>query len=295
MRWRCFRVTYELRSPLHIGYHKIGNVQRTRCYIPARTIWGAVTARLVRSGFSTPNTPEGDYRKIGDLLKSSCAFSYFFLYEDDTLLYPRYGEKGLYYGGFTQYELERRYLDAHVTTALDAATGSAETGSLHEVEYIAAHHQQENKNQGVRTLVRGWVFLNEEAMSYLGPGKWEEWLGELQVGGERRYGFGRLVLAEGMKESSDGWPSGYEFQLEGERPRFVIAPGAALLAHTLARGVKAKGAIEPLVGRETTDDGFGRNLRPVGICWVPGSVLDEKAVLSIDPEGYWKKDEDERL
>ena len=38
MTWHCFRLTYELRSPLHIGYHKVGNVQRTRYYIPARNL-----------------------------------------------------------------------------------------------------------------------------------------------------------------------------------------------------------------------------------------------------------------
>jgi len=42
MTWQLFQVTYELHSPLHIGYHKIGNLQRTRYYIPARNLWAAV-------------------------------------------------------------------------------------------------------------------------------------------------------------------------------------------------------------------------------------------------------------
>lgn len=292
MNWRCLQLTYELRSPLHIGYHKAGNVQRTRCYIPARNLWGAVTERLTRSGFSVSDAQKGNYQVIGRWLKLSTAFSYFYVYGGDKLFYPHYSKEGLRYGSKTLVEFERAYLDAHVTTALEAVTTTAETGSLHEVEYIAPY-RLDRDGAGRRTLVRGLVFLSESAWSKLNMDTWELWLHDLRVGGERRYGFGQLRLKDiGEDEKPAGWPKGYSLKLEGRRPGFKIMPGTALLAHTVARtearDLRVRGVIEPLVGRGTAISGsFGRNLTRGLICWVPGSLLEKEDFLLIDVDGYW--------
>ena len=291
MTWHLFRVTYELRSPLHIGYHKVGNMQRTRYYIPARNLWAAVTERLTRSDFSVAGAPKGDYQQIGKWLQTYCAFSYFFVQEGDKLLYPRYDDDGLRYGELKAHKFEWRYLAAHVTTALDAATTSAESGSLHEVELIAAYDRDGN-----RTKLGGWVFLRDAGMNVLGAeSKWRDWLGELQVGGERRYGFGRLQMV-GKLESVKSL-NGYATDLSGERPCVRLQSGDAFLAHTLTPEVNARGQIEPLVGRETRDkDGsqkdstcFGQYLTCARVCWVPGSVVDRKECLTLDVTGVWNK------
>jgi hypothetical protein len=283
MTWQLYGLTYELLSPLHIGYHKIGNVQRTRYYIPARNLWGAVTERLTRSGFSTPDAPQGDYRRIGDWVKRHCAFSYFFVCDGDKLLHPRYAQDGVCYGHLSAAEFERRWLSAHVTTALDAATTSAETGSLHEVEFIAPYDDQAR-----RTCLRGWMFLDEEGKARLAEGKWRAALNELQVGGERRSGFGQLRL--------NGWTTDqtladYEVTLNGLRPQVNVQAKKPLLAHTLASAVKARGMIEPLVGRETVGDSqsFGQSLIAGRVCWTPGSLVDRKECLTLDEAGIWSK------
>jgi hypothetical protein len=290
MNWRCLQLTYELRSPLHIGYHKAGNVQRTRCYIPARNLWGAVTERLTRSGFSVSDAQKGNYQVIGRWLKLSTAFSYFYVYGGDKLFYPHYSKEGLRYGSKTLVEFERAYLDAHVTTALEAVTTTAETGSLHEVEYIAPY-RLDRDGAGRRTLVRGLVFLSESAWSKLNMDTWELWLRDLRVGGERRYGFGQLRLKD-IEEVPADWPKGYALKLEGCRPGFKVKSGTALLAHTVARtaarDLRVRGVIEPLVGRGTAISGsFGRNLTRGLICWVPGSLLEKEDFLLIDVDGYW--------
>jgi hypothetical protein len=286
MTWHMFRLTYELRSPLHIGYHKVSNVQRTRYYIPARNLWAAVTERLTRSGFSsTPDAPQGDYRRIGDWVKQHCVFSYLFVCDGDKLLYPHYdAQDGLCYGHWSAAEFERRWLSAHVTTALEAATTSAETGSLHEVEFIAPYDDQAR-----RTGMRGWMFLDEEGKARLAEGEWHAALNELQVGGERRYGFGRLRL-------SDDWTSNqaladYEVRLDGLRPQINVQAKKPLLAHTLACDVKARGMIEPLVGRETVGDSqsFGQRLTHRQVCWVPGSLVEEKECFTLGETGVWTK------
>jgi len=290
MTWQLFRVTYELHSPLHIGYHKVGNVQRTRYYLPARNLWAATTERLTRGGFQPNSAAQDAYNAVGQWVQANCAFSYFFVQEGDKLLYPRYDDDGLRYGGLKAHKFERRYLAAHVTTALDAATTSAESGSLHEVELIATYDREGN-----RTKLGGWVFLRDAGMNVLGAeSKWRDWLGELQVGGERRYGFGRLRMV-GKLEPVESL-NGYATELSGERPHVRLQSGDAFLAHTLTQEVNARGQIEPLVGRETRDkDGsqkdstrFGQYLTRAQVCWVPGSIIAQELQIMLDATGVWK-------
>jgi len=280
MAWTLYTAIYELRSPLHIGYHKVGNVQRTRYYIPARNLWGAVTEALTRRGFSTPDAPQGDYQQIGEWVKTHCAFGYWFIQENGQLLYPHYEEWKLKYGHLTASDFERRYLDAHVTTALDPSTTSAEEGSLHEVEFIAAYNQD-----GMQTRVGGWVFLDETALQLLGEeSKWSSWLGDLQIGGERRYGFGMLRLVK-MKSATES-----QINRTGTRPRQFVPKGAPLLAHTVvASSIRVRGQIEPLVGRVTSQShAFGSNLTAGIVCWTPGSVPMDDILVQFEPEGHWR-------
>ncbi|MCX7682947.1 MAG: hypothetical protein N2508_13445 [Anaerolineae bacterium] len=283
MAWQMYTVKYELRSPLHIGYHKVGNVQRTRYYIPARNLWAAITEALTRRGFNTGGVPEGDYAEVGDWVKDHCAFSYWFIEEDGTTLSPRYGGE-LKYGRYTVAKFERLYLRSHVTTALDAATTSAEEGSLHEVEVIAPYTQD-----GKRTIIGGLVFLDGVAKPVLGDEeKWRDWLGDLQIGGERRYGFGRLCCLK--FQNNDAAPE--EYSLEHERPLVRVRGSEPLLAHTPANDLRGRGEIEPLLGRQTDtkrSDAFGCRLTKATVCWIPGTLMENTEWFEIGREGMWRK------
>lgn len=279
MHWQCYRLTLTLESPLHIGYHKVGNVQRTRYYLPARNLWGALTERLTRSSFSADEAPEGDYVRIGGWVKAHCAFGYFYLRNGSTLFRPSYDGQRLLYGNIDTYVFERQYLDSHVTTALDAATSSADSGSLHEVEIIRARD-----DNGRPVELSGWIFLDDKAQPC-----WNEIhlaLTRLQVGGERRYGFGQLRLAD---ELANHEPEEYEIIPEGKRPRIRLKPDQLLSAHALAEGVDARGQIEPLVGRETSDNSarFGTALTEGRVCWVPGSVVKQETSFAVSETGIW--------
>jgi hypothetical protein len=283
MAWQMFRVTYELHSPLHIGYHKVGNVQRTRYYIPARNLWGAVTEALTRRGFATEvlkkQRPD-DYPAVGDWVKAHCAFGYWFVEESGALLAPQYRNSQLCYGQYTAAEFERRYLNAHVTTALDPSATSAQDGSLHEVEFIAPHASPD----GTRTQIGGYVFLKADAPTHLGTEQaWCSWLKTLQVGGERRYGFGQLRLVC-IKQCNHGSTIG----TNGARPCLTLQAGNALPAHAKVNAdLKVCGAIEPLVGRRTNQsDTFGAATTEAVLCWTPGSVLETQADFCITAEGY---------
>lgn len=288
MEWQLYRVAYELMSPLHIGYHKIGNVQRTRYYVPARNIWGAVTEKLTRGGFTAPGAPSGNYAEIGKWVRTHCAFSYWFLQAGTTILFPAMGEKDLRYGPLLESEFERRYIAAHLSTALDPTTTSAQAGSLHEIEVISEYDRDHRQ----RTSLSGWVFLDHDAITTLTDRGWKECMRKLWIGGERRYGFGRLRL------SDDGWrplenqqiAEGYRVSSNCGRPRIEIAAGKPFLAHTVATGTTASGLIEPVIGRETPESHqFGRKLTKALLCWVPGSICGESVYLEIGPDGIWQR------
>lgn len=281
MAWRCYQLTYELRSPLHIGYNKVGTLQRTRYYLPARNLWGALTERLTRCGFASGGMPAGNYQKIGRWVQEHCAFTYFYILENDGLLQPRYSDEGLCYGPLTTADFERRYLDSLVTTALFPQSTSAETGSLHEVEFISPY-PLDDKGAGGRTRLRGKIFVDDEAHAFWSQIR--EALKDLHVGGERRYGFGRLRLVGNATEDQ---PGGYE--ADQARPKLRLNAGAPLPAHALVDDVPARGLVEPLVGRETRCSArFGGQLTNAQICWVPGSVLGADTCLDIQPSGVWK-------
>jgi len=285
MSWQCFQLTFELLSPLHVGFHKVGSVQRTRHYIPARNILAATAELLVRSGVL--RVP---YQDALAWVRHHLCFSYFFISEGQELLYPCYATGGLAYGGLARYRFERRYLSALVTTAIDATTSSAEEGSLHEVEFISPHRLEQSGNPG-RTEISGWAFVREDAWKLLkDEAGLKDRLAELSAGGERRYGFGRLRLRPADWKPSDSI-CGSPLTLDTSRPQIEVAKGGCLLAHVLADDVQARGMIEPLVGRETQTDSttYGRTLTRSGVCWVPGSICEGIATFDFSEEGIWKK------
>lgn len=296
MKWRCIHLTYELMSPMHIGYHKFSNVQKTRYYVPARNLWGSVTERLTRHGFEMDGVIGGDYGQVGKWVKDHLAFTYFFMLDGEDLLYPRFTEDQLYYGKLSQYEFEHHYLSSHVTTALEAETSSAEQNSLHEVEFISERSKAGNLNIH-RTQIHGAVFMDNEAFQTLGDKeKWKKWLEELQVGGERRYGFGKIRLRE------NGWMvaseektnlSNYRIRCDQLRPTIYVEKGRSLLAHAIISNISARGSIEPVVGRETdvnNSQAFGCKLTRAKLCWVPGTIIDSttETPFQINREGLWE-------
>lgn len=109
-------------------------------------------------------------------------------------------------------------------------------------------------------------------------------LESLSIGGERRYGFGRLRW---VGHPSEDQSCGYE--VDRDRPQLRLNSGDPLPSHTLVGNVPAHGLIEPLVGRETQSSArFGDHLTNGQVCWVPGSILGADACLVIQPSGIWK-------
>jgi hypothetical protein len=213
MSWRCFQLTFELVSPLHVGYHKVGSVQRTRYYIPARNTIAAYAERLVRTGHRG-----GSYSDSLAWVRQHLALTYLFICAAEEILNPRYTDDGLGYGTGTlkTHEFESRYVRAHVTTAVEPSAGSAQYESLHEVEFISPYALN-GVASPQRTQVKGHVFMDDEAFRILSHDSVAtSWLDEIQVGGERRYGFGRLRLV--LSTPSEG-VLGCTLRSDEARPR----------------------------------------------------------------------------
>jgi len=270
MTWKAYKLVFCLLSPMHIGWIKQGNVQRTRPYLTGKALWGALTARLTRD-----RPQSGDYQTVGQQVRDELAFSYFYPAVSETVdLWP-WGE--------TADEFAWRYLGSYAGTALNYGRNTAEEGSLHETEFIAPHTRN-----GQPVYLVGYLFERQNCNL-----PWREVLPRLQFGGERTYGWGRVKLHK-LEENNEQFFD-LSLHLDGDRPVVLLPSGKRLLAHTLATDTQngksllsVRGSLEPLVGRETHDaQNFGGTLSQARICWEPGSAVSEEVRLKILEDGIW--------
>src|SRR5262249_45011379 len=129
MAWTLLAVRFRLLSGAHAGSFPVGNILKTRSYVTGRMFWGAVTAALVRHGLQ-PRTRDG-FERAGEQTRASARFGYLFPFETG-IATDRVPAGCLERDD----EWEYRFLDTYSSTALNYGEGSAEQGSLHEIEYI---------------------------------------------------------------------------------------------------------------------------------------------------------------
>jgi hypothetical protein len=274
MTWNICKVVFRLLAPMHIGWIKQGNVQRTRPYVAGKALWGALTARLTRD---FPHLG-GDYETVGKRVSDELAFSYF---------YPAVGETvDLWPWGERADEFAWRYLGSYASTALNYGCNTAEEGSLHETEFIAPHTRD-----GRPVYLVGYIFERQGCTL-----PWQEVLSRLQLGGERTYGWGRVGLHKLLDNGQEFFNSDLALDLNGKRPVVTVSADKELLAHALAvdfqghrKVSEVRGSIEPLLGRETDPQGrFGAHLPEARICWQPGGTLTANAKIIIGEYGIWE-------
>ena len=284
MIWTVYRVVLRLRSPMHIGQGKVGNIQRTRGYVTGRVLWGALTERLTRDREqgNGPATDSKVYTGVGQEVHSHLAFTYFYPTTDpNDTVYLRPWDDGF----------RSRFLSTYASTALAYPQQSADEGTLHEVEFLSPR----TLNTGEPVYLVGYIFARD------GAPKWQSALKRLQMGGERGYGWGWVEPVDDP-QPWDGQPLFDWYALEPDTwpPVLRAEKEALLLAHALAadfddngklrRAVDGvSGPVEPLVGREThPDDGrFGVWVSPARICYTPGSIVDANTRMQVGPYGIW--------
>ena len=281
MAWQAYRWIWQLESPLHIGLSPAGLLNRTRLYIPARTIWGALTAELARQNASGAWP---DYQGIGRDLQRNARFSYLYPAEQFNGQWhpwlPRYEEgRGLCWqrqdGGdpLPDRTFRQRLLSTHPGTAIDPASDTAAQGTLREVEYIMPRW----RHTGAPLAFVGYMFLQDGKDLH---GLMD--IAEIWVGGESRYGFGRLhrLLLEDLVEDCFG----VSLDLQDDAP--VLQEPTFLWAHVAAVDNNVEsGAQEIVLG---WDQGNLCRETSIGLCWVPGSRGKGKTRYRIMESGLWE-------
>lgn len=277
--WCAYRVIFRLCSPLHIGWRKVGNLQRTRSYVTGRVLWGALTMRLTRSAAGKkPATDSRRYKDVGDKVNQDLAFTYFYpaikVKDDYQIAWP-WQDESLF---------RCRFLSSHQGTALSFLHQSAARGMLHEVEFISPYAL----DTGEPVFLVGYIF--ERAGSTL---SWREALEKLQFGGERSYGWGDVKLIE-IQEVKGDQLFGRKVNFDGQDKHIHISVAVSeyLLAHTLACNISAQGEVEPLIGREWRSYNrrhsyAGQHVELVDVCFVPGSTINKDITFVIGEYGIW--------
>jgi hypothetical protein len=261
-------------------------VQRTRYYIPARSLWGAATANLTQQLHRKPRAAE--YEDIGKRVLQNCRFSYLYLTDSGRAVMPWPAAATDAFSGLDPEEFERLYVYSRARTAVAPSTSTAEDSALFEFEFLRF-----KDDAGLPIKWTGFVWLNES--DTLSSEQLQQSLSRIQVGGERHYGAGQLSLREWTPLSSAiaevfGVPSicsesGPKFQLAPDKP-------VHLPAHLAIKdlSISVSGEFELLLGRVWKDTenvrGPGRTLEATGLCWMPGAVPEVSQPLSLTIDGY---------
>lgn len=298
MSWRLFRWTWQLDGPLFVGSSPAGALNRCRLYVPARAVWGAVTAELARQEQSGGPAEPKHYEDVGSDLKRDYRFTY---------LYPAEQVRGKWQAWLPKYEsgrglhwqredetsstaaladrgFRRRILYTRPGTAIDPGSDTAADGSLRETECLQACWRDEAGCDAGPVALVGYVVVRhsdgpaDDGMSRLATVR------SLFVGGDTRYGLGRLNLVSCEASNPANRMFGRDVELDGEWP---VVRSAIVLGHTVA-AEHMSGALEALsgwnLGEQTALDADGTPL-----C-TPGSCVDHclrTTRFSIDSCGIW--------
>ncbi|MHA1490939.1 MAG: RAMP superfamily CRISPR-associated protein [Promethearchaeota archaeon] len=307
--WICFELIYEVKSAAHIGNgSQFGISNKTRFYIPGKTMWGAITAIITR--WYMTNYDPHSYKEIGEFIRENLIFSYFYPYYMDKnekmhILHPNYSDMGFGFGirdnGFimSKIEFESKFITSYISTAIDTNSKTAEDESLHEIEllnpskfigHIFINKEQVNNNSILK------IHISNEEKVKISKDKETIELFELiknvQVGGERTYGFGKLKL-EKTSLSVDKLYNKYEINLNKKAPTLNVDIALSHLNFNndyFNKLREIKGELEPLVWRDWDNEkGMGHKKEFNMIALVPGSKFKKQKVKICD-FGIWHLD-----
>jgi hypothetical protein len=271
MSWQRYSLIFRLVAPLHIGYRKVGNLQQTRGYLPGKLLWAALTARLTRNQIA--GATGKDYQRIGRLVEENIRFTY---------LYPALQEADGQYQRYYPWQshFDYRFLSSYASTALDYSSQSAADALLHEVEFIRPYARPLASQEPKQTYLMGDLYVQEDSLP-TEVADWQQALHQLQFGGERGYGWGRVSLV-----------SCQPLERFDSEPIVSIEANQPITAHAHATGSQAVtqliGSLEPLVGWERNNDGKRRwHLSNATICYTPGSRTKENLQFTIGRYGIF--------
>lgn len=292
MSWKVYQWVWRLNGPLYIGIPPAGALNRCRLYVPARAIWGAVTAEISRSK-NEDSFPA--YAKIGEDIKENYRFTYMYpamkLNETYNPWLPKYIDKeGLVWfhkekkKPDSDRQFRKQILHTRPGTAINPELDSAQEGTLRETECMNPWYKEssnpQNENKPIYLL--GYIFIKN-------PDKIQkvEAIKTMFLGGDTRYGFGKIERVM-WKETNQPVFDKRVF-LENEDP---IIESDILLGHTNFDSAEQnewfKGRKEQLAGWDRVDSNKLFGLETGTLLWAPGTYLQKESKFVIGEYGIWK-------
>ncbi len=184
-------------QPLHIGMGPYGVMNETRIFIPGWTMWGALT-KAYNLNFGE------DLSKNKDLFEHISCFWPAFDASGETVLFPDFKKGKFYLGHYSEEEFRFQFVETVVSTAITPVSRMATDESLHEIDVLlpSAKETLSGKSKVQELFWVGVLKLNYKQKQQ-GKENGEKFLNHAQssgntlqivVGGESRYGLGRLAL-----------------------------------------------------------------------------------------------------
>ena len=294
MTWTALRWVWRVESPLSIGMPPAGSLNRCRLCLPARAMHGAVTAELARlNGDEKDKFP--DYGKFGKEVGENCRFTYLFPAEKQGDKFLAWMPKFERIRGFqwrcngveeslSDRDFRRRVLDSRPGTAIAPETDSASEGTLRETECINPWWRPDPSDGGAKPnpmFLLGYIFLRKNGFR-----RQLDTIDTLFVGGDTRYGLGKICRVERCEVSGDLSVFGKEVHLNnGEHPEIQ---SDVVWGHALEGG---QNQIQGMQGVKELLGGWDLGIPWKGaLTWAPGSFLECKSTVvwwAIDNYGYW--------
>lgn len=276
--WECKELIYELKSPVHIGNgQKLGIINRTRYYIPGKTMWGAAVAKIGKElGLDT--TENKKWGNLGEFVKENMKFTYFFISDKkgNEVKIPKYTENGnIKYGNLSEKDFESKYITSFASAAVEKEKGTATDGDLHEIELIK---NRTGPKEDDKVYINGYVFIDKDKFEKEDYDKEDflKWIEELQIGGERNYGYGKIKRDKKKNTPEEvfgnEWKTDSEdIVIEKEENKEFTPFGHILIEDEDNSHInEIRGDLEPLIGREYSGS-EGQNAKFSGIALAPGS------------------------
>lgn len=300
MTWKLYRWTWRVKSPLYISMPPAGVLTRCRLYVPAYTLWGAVTNELGKREVEFPSGNKFEsakvrqyYEEVGKYLKEKTRFSYLYPAEPVNGAWqawlPRYQEgQGLCWSREDQPDkkcihraFRSQLLYTRLSTAIERKTGTAANETLHETECLQPFWRKNKKNECKPVAMVGYVFIQTN---------WsEKLLAELRkiehlfVGADTRYGLGQLEL-----DSCKPVPQNQFFNLTVELNQEEIEiKSSFVLGHIQKKNCSLIGELEIIKRWDYEKNKITGNSE---CYWSPGSSVSSKNTIKFsikDLTGHW--------
>ncbi len=195
MAKKWHKLVFKQIQPIHIGRGSYGVVNETRVFIPGWTMWGALTkAYNLRSG--------SDLSKNQDLFENISCFYPCFDREGNDILFPEFKDGEFYLGGYSEDEFRAKFVGTFVSTAVNPGTNTAMDEFLHELNMILpgakSYYCEKDKERQLYWV--GVIEFEGDLVNDLPE--------EVYIGGDSRYGFGKLRLVSEEKLGNslpDNW------------------------------------------------------------------------------------------